>query len=198
MAIFTPQTWTKWAKKLWWNRCNYRVFLGEKISSIGHSSLQHPPQWFTSAHRGSPPPTRFYLVGQLTTPHIAALIHLSERRSQFLEKLWRALPVTMTWMLTVQVYSEHASHGWRWCASKYNVQSLSAKSSPICDASSCEICGGIYGYTLWLLASQRLWSTFTFNSTTSFPSRPLCSAWDDNFSGCHSESHRLTHVKYDQ
>ena len=114
-------------------------------------------------YMGSPPPTRFYLVGQLTTPHIAALIHLSERRCQ----LWRALPVTMTWMLTVQVYSEHASHGWRWCASKYNVQSLSAKSSPICDASSCEICGGIYGYTLWLLASQRLWSTFTFNSTTS-------------------------------
>jgi len=42
-------------------------FLGEKNSSIGHSSLQYPPQWFTSAYMGSPPPTRYHLVGQLTT-----------------------------------------------------------------------------------------------------------------------------------
>ena len=41
-------------------------FLGKRISSIGHSSPWYPPQWFTSAYRGSPPPTRFYLVGQLT------------------------------------------------------------------------------------------------------------------------------------
>ena len=41
-------------------------FLGERISSIGHSSPQYPPQWFTSAYMGSPPPTRYHLVGQLT------------------------------------------------------------------------------------------------------------------------------------
>ena len=69
-------------------------------------SFQHLQEWFPSAYRGSPPPTRFHLVGQLTPPPLNGKCH--EKRNTFhgtlrqkrrMGRLWAAPAKRGTWPL---------------------------------------------------------------------------------------------------
>ena len=62
MAVLAPKMWSKSTpKKIVIRYLRWEAGLGEKISSIDHSSPYHLPEWFTFAYyRGSPPCAIFH------------------------------------------------------------------------------------------------------------------------------------------
>ena len=55
-----------------------RGFFGRKNGPIGHSRSWHLPRRFTSVYRGSPTPTRYHLVEQLTKPTLPSLFTICD------------------------------------------------------------------------------------------------------------------------
>ena len=70
MSVFPPKTWATSARQIFVIRyiC-WEGILSEKISLIGHYSLQHPPEWFTSVYRG------LYFTTQITKKYCTAMCY---------------------------------------------------------------------------------------------------------------------------